>query len=503
MRRHRLVSGLCALLAACGRGAPAATGPAFDLTLRPVRSGAAEVSAIEVRWELRGAPDSLTLSAPIVYAGVTGIADRIERLTVRDRSGLLAVETQDDPAAPGGFPYFRHWRFSRPIRSPVTVTYRARIQPDGERNGPPFSLRASGGGVSGAGPGFLLLPDDTASMAIRVAWDLGDLGPGAIAVTSYGEGDVALDGTLERVQQAWYLAGPAGRYPVRGDTAGFSAAWLGAPPFDAAAEMRWTGQLYAALARAFGYLVPAPRYRVFMRFLAAAPCGGGTALEGSFMLSRCVGPADTSTAAPRDTFIHELVHQWVGQIEGPRAVTSWFSEGLTTHYARLLPMRGGLMSVDWYGARIAESTEGYYGSPGRNLPADSIAALGFGNENIRHVPYHRGALYFASLDARIRRASQGRRTLDDLMRGLFERRLRGARFDHEAWVSAVTAELGAEAGAEFEAVILRGETLVPPSDAFGPCFARRERTYRMGGVGRAGFAWVRVAGVPESVCRGW
>jgi hypothetical protein len=489
---RRLMAGLVFGASACSAGTDAP--PTFDIELAPVRDGSAEVTAVDVRWEFRAGPDSLTLAAPIVYAGVTGIADRIERLEAHDREGSLSLGTTDDAAAPGGFPYFRRWRPIRRIAYPLVVSYRARVQPDGERNGPPFSIRSSGGGISGAGPGFLLLPEDTSRIAIRLRWNLADLAPGSIGVTSLGEGPLALDATVERFRQAWFMAGPVGRYPAD-PSAGFSAFWLGTPPFDTSVEMKWAADFYAYLAREFAYLDPPPPYRVFMRFLAAAPCGGGTALEGSFMLSRCVRAGDTLESGPRDTFAHEMIHQWVGGIEGPHGVTSWFSEGLTTHYTRLLPFRGGFMPVDWYEAQIRESIDGYYRSPGRNLSADSIAALGFGDENIRHVPYHRGALYFGDLDARIRKRSDGKRTLDSLMHGVFVRRHRGEPFDQAIWLATVARELGDSARSQFTSVIIDGKTIAPDPGAFGPCFTRRVRG--------TGYEWIRVRGAPDAICHSW
>jgi len=111
-------------------------------------------------------------------------------------------------------------------------------------------------------------------------------------------------------------------------------------------------------------------------------------------------------------------------------------------------------------------------------------------------------MYFADLDSKLRAASGGRRNLDSLTLALFRRRERGERFDHAAWVAAVTKELGPTAGEQFEAVILRGETIVPAPDAFGPCFERRPTTWSLdGGRQVEGFEWVRVASIPDTQCR--
>ena len=63
---------------------------------------------------------------------------------------------------------------------------------------------------------------------------------------------------------------------------------------------------------------------------------------------------------------------------------------------------------------------------------------------------------------------------------------------------------GPTAREDFESVILRGDrTLVPPSDAFGPCFERRPTpAATVSGRERGpGFEWVRVAGKSDEECR--
>src|SRR5207248_5757879 len=96
-----------------------------------------------------------------------------------------------------------------------------------------------------------------------------------------------------------------------------------------------------------------------------------------------------------------------------------------------------------------------------------------------------------------------------LMQDIFRMRQNGGRFDHEAWIQAVTKEIGSSARAQFEGVILRGETIVPASDAFGPCFERRATKLTppgRGGRGGAapsadapvnGYEWVRVESIPD------
>ena len=93
----------------------------------------------------------------MVYAGVRGIADRVSDLKVQDAAGAVPLTQSEDKPAPGGFPYYRHWTAQRSVSGPVQIDYRSAVQPPDSARGPPFGIRAVGGGVSGAGSG---LPGD-------------------------------------------------------------------------------------------------------------------------------------------------------------------------------------------------------------------------------------------------------------------------------------------------------------------------------------------------------
>ncbi len=474
----------------------------LDLKLTPIRADSGEVGGIAVEQRLDNpgaASEPLTLDAPIVYAAIE-VAHRISGLTVADADGIVELASRDDPAAPGGFPFFRHWTTSRPVSYPVTIKYFTAVESPDAGRGPPFGIRAVDGGVTGAGSGFLLLPESVSEGDIRMHWDLSGLTPGSIAVTSFGADEVRMKARFDLLRQAWMMAGPAKHYPDKGKAA-FSATWLGQGNFDIHREMKWSSDLYKYLGMSFAYLKPLPDYRVFLRFLSKT--GGGTAGPKSFMLSGLAAPLDPKAPGPRATLAHEMIHQWTGQIDEAPGISSWFSEGSTTYYAAILPWKGGYVPFDHYASEINRMTAGYWGSPARGWSADRIAQAGFGDESIRHVPYNRSALYFATLDSRIRARSGGKRTLLDLLTPAFERREKGERFDHESWRALLAAEFGQEAVAEWERVVLKGEMFVPASDAFGPCFRLAPKTYNVEGSEVNGYAYERVATIPGKRCRTW
>jgi M61 glycyl aminopeptidase len=482
----------------------------FDVTLRPVRRGGPEVTAIEVRTVLRGASfegeKRFAIKAPIVYAGVTGIADRIRDLEVRDASGLVPLDTQDDPANPSGFPFFRNWRAKRAVVPPVDVTYRSLPQPTPPVMGPQFFFRAHDGGLSTAGSGFLAVPWGLDPASIRVKWDLSDLAPGSLAASTFGEGDFEIKGPPELLTQGFFLAGPIGRFVAEKPPGSFAAYWLGTPPFDPRAVMAWTSEAYAYQRRFFGEETR-PAYRVFVRSLVGlGQAVGGTALGDSFLLATGPGRGDPSVAGPKATIAHEILHRFIGDLKGEDG-GPWFEEGLTEYYTHLFLLRSGLETVDDYLKSVNGAAAAYYQNPYRNASAAELARLGFskgvGAASPQNVPYVRGRLYFALVDARIRAASKGKRRLDDVILSLFEKRRRGERLDVPTLVAALEREYGPEARTDFRAVNVLGETVVPPPGAFGVGFERHARTFKVQGKDVDGYEWVRVPSVPDERCREW
>jgi hypothetical protein len=477
-----------------------------SLTVRPSRAGGAEVSTIAVQVEMRGNfTRPLSVRAPITYAGVRQIADRIDSLVMRDASGNVPLTTRDDPTDPGGFPFYRHWQATRAVTAPVTLSYQMRPFTGMPRTGPQFDFYAHAGGISAGGMALFVLPENFGASGLRVHWDLRDLSPGSIAASTFGEGDIAMRGAPEQLAQAYYMAGPLGHFER--DGSGFHAYWLGTPAFDPSREMVWAGTAYEYLRKFYRDTLTSP-YRVFIRAIPGAPSLGGTALGRSFMVGTGTGAGDSSAHSPRETIAHEMGHMWVGNLNGGGVGgTTWFNEGLNVYYTRLLLLRSGLDSVALYERSINGSARAYYSSPFRNAPADSLARVGFasgiGAGSAQNVPYQRGSLYFADVDYQIRQASDGKRTLDDVMLPLFERRRHGEQLDRNSLVEMLVKEIGPKARDEFEAVILRGETLTVASGAFGPCFERRTVTSTAAGQQVEGYEWTRVPSVPDEKCRAW
>jgi hypothetical protein len=466
-----------ALLAAalCALAAPAAAQPASVMEVRlapgPMDQAAGK-GFVDVTLKIpamdaaAGAP---LLTLPIVIANTDTVATTLTGLTATDARGPVPLSVKDDAPA---IAYSRHWLAGRAVHGDLIVRYRAPVDdtPPARGSGPPYSLRIEGGGVSGVGNTFILTPEGGKPYRVALRWDLKALGAGATAMSSFGEGDVDIPaGPPAQLARALYMAGPMHREPARVKPTGFSAAWLGSPPFDPRPLMVWAGELHGWMSRFFQD--PAePPYRVILRY-NPINAGGGAALYNSFLLTW--GETAKDPEHLKGTLSHEMIHTWTATGLGGQ----WYGEGVAVHYEALLPMRAHLLSPERYLEDVNDTARRYYTNALNGTPDREIAARFWEDTRIRTLPYDRGALYFAVLDGKIRRASAGKRSLDDLIVEMVRRHRAGEATDDAVWLSLVRRELG-EDGARLHADMLAGKLMLPESGDFGPCFARTTGRFR-------------------------
>lgn len=466
MRIHsRCIAMLAAILAvAMPLSAPAAEPPGMGVTLKPgpvdeeVGKGNIDVAMRIPGLSIQaGAP---VFSMPIVIANTESVARSITVLEASDDAGKLPLDVRDDAAGP--LPV-RHWYSQRPVAGTVNIKYRAVFDntPPSRGAGPPIMPRIDGKGWSAAGSMFLLAPQAAGDYAIAVDWDLSEMAPGATAASSYGEGDFVLPaGPVARLGGTVFMAGELHRYPdVPGP--GFSASWSGSPPFDPAPLMNWAKDLHGWMSGFFG-ADPDQPYRLFLRF-NPINAGGGTALTNSFLLTY-----DDRTRRDdlKSVLSHEMVHTWTRGGPG-----QWYGEGIAVYYQALLPWRAGLITAGDYLRDINQTASRYYSNALKYMSNGEAAPRFWEDTRIRTIAYDRGAMYFVILNAWIRKASDGERSLDDLVREVNARVGAGESVDEEAWLDLVSAEVG-ERGRLLHNAMTAGGLMLPGERDFGPCFTR-------------------------------
>lgn len=260
----------------------------------------------------------------------------------------------------------------------------------------------------------------------------------------------------------YYAAGPMQRFPADGGP--FALYWFTEPPFDLPAVAADISAWFAQASRFFRD--PGGSYRVFVR-ANPYPAGGGTALRRSFMFGWGVD-RPVSAAELQGLLAHEITHNWPRLDGGEHAETAWYSEGTAEYYSILLSRRAGAIDDAEFLERINGRATAYYANPFRELSNAEAGKRFWSDPQAQRVPYGRGFMYLVALDAKLRAASAGRRSVDDLVLEVLERQGRGERVDLAQWTQLLERELGAAGHADFDAMV-GGATIVPPTSSFGPC----------------------------------
>ncbi len=223
-------------------------------------------------------------------------------------------------------------------------------------------------------------------------------------------------------------------------------------------------------AQLFGEL-PLDRY-FFLITTVSEGCGG---LEHSHSCSLMCNRADLSPFS-RDpggdgylSFLglcsHEYFHLWHVKRIRPQALVGaslaeeaytrdlWVYEGITSYYDDLALVRSGCIDVRSYLSLLARLMTRVVRNPGResqivaDASFDAWIKLYKPSENAPNALvsyYDKGALIALALDLRIRRCTEGKRSLDDVMRVLWQRFGRTRRPVPERGVEVIAAQVAGQ-----------------------------------------------------------
>lgn len=186
--------------------------------------------------------------------------------------------------------------------------------------------------------------------------------------------------------------------------------------------------------------LPYPRY-LFLVHLSPGARGG---LEHRASQSVALDPhAFRPEKSYRDAlllFSHELFHAWNGKRIRPEAFGPidygrevhtkdlWALEGITSYYETLLLLRAGILTEAQAFEQWTTLWKVHLETPGRKVQSAEMASFDTwirfyrpdeNSANVSESYYRRGALLGLALDLTLRRATGGRRGLDDVMRRLF------------------------------------------------------------------------------------
>lgn len=190
--------------------------------------------------------------------------------------------------------------------------------------------------------------------------------------------------------------------------------------------------------------LPYDKY-MFLNMLTMVTEGGG-AIEHKnstlLMANRWTTRTRRSYLAWLETASHELFHAWnvkrlrpveLGPFNYDDEVFTrslWIAEGITDYYGELLVHRAGLSTQADYLDALANKIEELQATPGRLVQSVEQASFDAwikyyrpdeNSPNASISYYTKGAVLGFLLDARIRAATKGARSLDDVMRAAFQK----------------------------------------------------------------------------------
>ncbi|MDZ4370600.1 MAG: hypothetical protein U1C74_04170, partial [Phenylobacterium sp.] len=194
----------------------------------------------------------------------------------------LAVHDAEGPV-PRATAEGRDYVATRRVHGELVIRYHLDVRNTPDNGGTtPIRPRLDGRGFSAIGMTLLAEPKTDRPHRIRIEWDLSAMGPGASAVSSFGDGTVmAPAGPVARLGRTVFMAGVLERDPPPPGNGRFAAVWSGDAGFDVRPPMRWTEALHSWMVDFF-QTPNDPAYRVFLRANGGRNPGGGVAFPNSF-----------------------------------------------------------------------------------------------------------------------------------------------------------------------------------------------------------------------------
>ena len=283
---------------------------------------------------------------------------------------------------------------------------------------------------------------------------------GTRGVWALGEGDVSAEVSVQDILYSYYAVGVMNSLCEKN----VGIYWFGSTPFPIEETAQNVNRLFLHMAEKFeDEGLP---YKIFLR-ANGFPSGGGTAVFRSYML----GYSNDGNDAPSGKslihlFAHEMVHNWPHIEDEPYGSGNWYAEGTAQFYCSMLPYRLGMTSIDELCREVQLNADYLYRNPTRDMPAMEAAKLFWTDRRTQRLPYGRGFIYLANVDAEVREATGGRECLDDLCRTVLRRQRKGEKIGNEEWIGVIAAYVGEERARREHTEMMDGTVIAPRADAF-------------------------------------
>ena len=382
---------------------------------------------------------------------MTGIGDDIisavdfESLGFCDNVGAIPVCFEDISRPPR---VIRKIRANRDTDGRISIRYGCNFKP--ARRNPILDMGIERNGTMGAGENFL--PSfNREKINLNIGFDISDLPENCSYVWTYGgSGHFKVKGDV--LSSSYFCVGKINRC----ENGNFGYYWLD-DTVDLSETAAMAEKIFSHFSVFFGD-TDGP-YRIFARCRETSVCGG-TAADRSY--AYIYAPEmHPSKEDLKLLFAHEIVHNWTTMSDIPYGICTWYQEGIADLYSTLLLYRNGMLTRDELLIDLNSKSRQYYENPCVSLPNDQLGKLLFKDLEATTVPYGRGFLYLLSVDYDIRMATDGKKTLDDIVKKL----LSINKPDNEVWLSELKKIGLADARAKFDRMC-SGEIIAPVLSCF-------------------------------------
>jgi predicted metalloprotease with PDZ domain len=208
--------------------------------------------------------------------------------------------------------------------------------------------------------------------------------------------------------------------------------------------------------------------------IADSSYGGFSGLEHSSSHVDIVAPAGIGSAFQPSLYAHEIFHSWNVKRLRPAELTPykydraqptpwlWVSEGITDYYADLAEVRGGIVDAPGFYSLTAAKIGEIAATVPFALEDASVNTWVHPTDGTAYSYYPKGSLAGFLLDITIRDASDNKRSLDTVMRELYESTYKQGRgFGFADWWGAVRRAANGRSFDDFYAKYVDGRDPYP------------------------------------------
>jgi predicted metalloprotease with PDZ domain len=392
-----------------------------------IRFDSAETTGISVELKVRNAPASMRIAAHAHPEYDDKYWRYVEDLTARSGSTRFTLSRIDSV----------RWQMNN-TAGDVTISYRVKF-PHEQRPRAAWRpyLTATGGLVGG--PHSFLYPMDLEKEAASVdfeipaGWKVGTGLPGKSSARKF----IAPD--LHTLMESPMLVGQLSEWTFSARGIPHRVFYWRLPNATAFDSVAFVNGLEKIASESINFFGSAP-YREYSFLFQDDAFSGGLEHPNSLTLGARSEELAKDPNFTIEEAAHEFFHTWNlmaikpaeyrevdYRIQGPVAEL-WFSEGLTIYYADLLRRRAGLPTDDSTRIDHLEKTiERYLGQPGlARFSAEQVSRVAYNSSpdalgDYMASAHLEGELLGTILDLKIRDATNGARSMDDVMRLMFSR----------------------------------------------------------------------------------